>query len=299
MNRKADNGRSSTQGLPATGQRVFNSFCTIAPFLRIVLAPGAASSFPSPGRNRRRSSPGRGKLVHGADRRRQTRAAIPLGQQDAQHPHAARRRHRRRLGHHGGHPDQRRQAFVTTKINTYGAGVVTISKMPQTFITLDEYLDFQKRKDITFDDYRAVLSECRSCVSVGARSRAPPATSSTATTSTTDTDIRGWTWTMPAISNLNIETGPLLHRVEDDAQRPRRHRRLRHRRQPARPRRSAGQRDSRRRRALHRHRRRRAPGQNARPEHGQLGRRPPHRVSRQFGAHRPWTSTWMPAVAAK
>src|ERR1017187_9748965 len=53
--------------------------------------------------------------------------------------------------------------FVTTKINTYGAGVVTVSKMPDTFITLEEYLAFQKRKDVTFDDYRAILSECRSC----------------------------------------------------------------------------------------------------------------------------------------
>ena len=44
--------------------------------------------------------------------------------------------------------------FVTTKINTYGADVVTISKMPQTFITIDEYLEFQKRRDITLDDYR-------------------------------------------------------------------------------------------------------------------------------------------------
>ena len=40
------------------------------------------------------------------------------------------------------------KAFVTTKINTYGASVVTVSKMPQTFITIDEYLDFQKRKDV-------------------------------------------------------------------------------------------------------------------------------------------------------
>src|ERR1700744_5792851 len=57
--------------------------------------------------------------------------------------------------------------FVTSKINSYGAAVVTITKMPQTFITIDEWLAFQKRKDITIDDYRAVLEECRTCVSVG------------------------------------------------------------------------------------------------------------------------------------
>src|SRR3954462_3252456 len=47
--------------------------------------------------------------------------------------------------------------FVTSKINSYGAATVTISKMPQTFITMEEYLSFQKRRDVTYDDYRALL----------------------------------------------------------------------------------------------------------------------------------------------
>jgi putative ABC transport system permease protein len=104
--------------------------------------------------------------------------------------------------------------FVTTKINTYGADVVTISKMPQTFITIDEYLEFQKRRDITLDDYRAVVSACRSCVSVGAR-RNVTGSVVYGNHSSTDTDIRGWTWTMPTLSNLNIELGRAFTEVED------------------------------------------------------------------------------------
>ena len=104
--------------------------------------------------------------------------------------------------------------FVTTKINTYGADVVTISKMPQTFITLEEYLEFQKRRDITLDDYRAVLDACRSCVSVGAR-RDITGSIVYGNHSSTDTNIRGWTWTMPALSNLNIEIGRAYTEVED------------------------------------------------------------------------------------
>jgi putative ABC transport system permease protein len=104
--------------------------------------------------------------------------------------------------------------FVTTKIDTYGADVVTVSKMPQTFITLDEYLAFQKRKDVTFDDYRAILSDCKSCVSVGAR-RESTGKVVYGKNSTTDTDVRGWTWTMPAISNLNIAIGRGFTEVED------------------------------------------------------------------------------------
>jgi putative ABC transport system permease protein len=105
--------------------------------------------------------------------------------------------------------------FVTTKINTYGASVVTISKMPETFITLDEYLAFQKRRDVTFDDYKAVVSECKSCVSVGAQRNATGKIVYQ-TKSTTDTGIRGWTWTMPPISNLNIDQGRSFTEVEDE-----------------------------------------------------------------------------------
>jgi putative ABC transport system permease protein len=104
--------------------------------------------------------------------------------------------------------------FVTSKINTYGADVVTISKMPQTFITLDEYLEFQKRRDVTLDDYKAVGASCASCVSVGAR-RDSTGSVVYGNHSSTDTDIRGWTWTMPALSNLNIEVGRTFTEMED------------------------------------------------------------------------------------
>src|SRR3984885_9505576 len=106
------------------------------------------------------------------------------------------------------------KVFVTSKINTYGADVVTVSKMPQTFITLDEYLSFQKRRNVTIDDYKAILSDCRSCASVGAR-RDSTGSVVFGNHSSTDTNIRGFTWTMPAISNLNIELGRSFTDVED------------------------------------------------------------------------------------
>src|SRR6516162_3516758 len=105
--------------------------------------------------------------------------------------------------------------FVTSKINSYGAATITISKMPQTFITTEEWLEFQKRRDVTYDDYQAVLSECKLCQSVGAQ-RHGTGKIVHGTKSTTDTDIRGWTWTMPAISNLNIELGRGFTQTEDD-----------------------------------------------------------------------------------
>ncbi len=104
--------------------------------------------------------------------------------------------------------------FVTTKINTYGAGVVTVSKMPQTFITMDEYMSFQKRRNVTFDDYKAIVSDCRMCASVGA-SRETTGSVVYENHSSSDSTLRGWTWTMPAISNLNIALGRGFTASED------------------------------------------------------------------------------------
>jgi putative ABC transport system permease protein len=105
--------------------------------------------------------------------------------------------------------------FVTEKINSYGAAIITVSKMPQTFMTLQEYLEFQKRRDVTFDDYRTIASDCKACMSVGAE-RTTAGSVVYGTHSTTDTEIRGWTWTMPPISNLDIALGRSFTASEDE-----------------------------------------------------------------------------------
>ena len=107
------------------------------------------------------------------------------------------------------------KAFVTSKVNTYGASVITISRMPQTFITLDEFVEYQKRKFVTYDDYRAVLSDCKSCVSVGAQRTSGNGKVVHGTQNTTDTQVRGWTWTMPSLSNLDLALGRSFTDAED------------------------------------------------------------------------------------
>ncbi|MDR3754015.1 MAG: ABC transporter permease [Terracidiphilus sp.] len=105
--------------------------------------------------------------------------------------------------------------FVTSKVNTYGASVITISRMPDTFITIEEYIEFQKRKFVTYDDYRAVLSDCKSCATVGAQRTSSNGKVVRGTQSTTDTQIRGWTWTMPSLSNLDLAVGRSFTDSED------------------------------------------------------------------------------------
>ncbi len=106
--------------------------------------------------------------------------------------------------------------YVTTKLNSYGADIVTISKTPQTFLTIEEYLAFQKRKDLKMDDYLAIKEECKTCVSVGALRNSASGKIVYGTKSSTDTDVRGWTWTMPPMSNLNIVQGRSFTEAEDE-----------------------------------------------------------------------------------
>ena len=105
--------------------------------------------------------------------------------------------------------------FVTSKVDTYGASVITVTKMPAIWNTADEYFAYQKRKDIRYDDYRAILSDCKSCMTVGARREIANGKVVRGAQSTTDTGIHGWTWTMPALSNLDIAVGRSFTEVED------------------------------------------------------------------------------------
>jgi putative ABC transport system permease protein len=109
--------------------------------------------------------------------------------------------------------------FVTTKINTYGANVITVSKAPQTFMTVQEYLIYQKRRNVDLDDYKAVKANCRLCIFVGA-SRTTTGAVVYGTHSTTDTNIRGWTWTMPSMSNLDLAEGRTFTEVEESHESP-------------------------------------------------------------------------------
>jgi putative ABC transport system permease protein len=96
--------------------------------------------------------------------------------------------------------------FVMTKLSSYGADVFTVSKMPQIITSPEEYQKFQKRKNILFDDYKYVAENCNHCTGIGAQ-QAVTGKIVRGTQSTTDTNIRGYTWQMPSLQNLNIVQG--------------------------------------------------------------------------------------------
>ena len=96
--------------------------------------------------------------------------------------------------------------YVATKVYGYGADVFTLSKQSPVIFSYEEWQKFQKRKKLTLDDYKAINESCQSCQSVGAL------LSNTGKIvylnhSSDNTSIRGWTWNMPMISNLNVVLG--------------------------------------------------------------------------------------------
>jgi putative ABC transport system permease protein len=96
--------------------------------------------------------------------------------------------------------------YVTTKFSSYGADVFTVSKLPQIITSPEEYQKYQKRKNILFDDYKYVAENCKHCAGIGAQ-QAVTGKIVRGTQSTTDTNIRGYTWQMPSLQNLNIMQG--------------------------------------------------------------------------------------------
>ncbi len=96
--------------------------------------------------------------------------------------------------------------YVTTKFTSYGADVFTVSKMPQLITNSDDYQRYQKRKNVLLPDYVYVRDNCKRCVGIGAQ-QANRGKVVRGTESVTDAQVRGYTWQMPSLQNLNIMQG--------------------------------------------------------------------------------------------
>ncbi len=96
--------------------------------------------------------------------------------------------------------------YVATKLSGYGADVFTVSQMSSVIFTPEEYFKFQKRKIIRIEDYEAVKDSCAECSEVGAL-----LDKSTNVVynghSSNNTDVRGYTWTMLSLNNIDIAIG--------------------------------------------------------------------------------------------
>src|SRR5438309_4535946 len=67
------------------------------------------------------------------------------------------------------------QDYVAEKIFNLGADVFIVSKISPVITNVDQFLEGEKRKDLTMEDYEAVLQSCRNCTLVGASTFNPSA----------------------------------------------------------------------------------------------------------------------------
>jgi putative ABC transport system permease protein len=96
--------------------------------------------------------------------------------------------------------------YVSTKLSGYGADVFTITRMPSVIFSAEEYLSYQKRKILRIEDYQAIRDACEECTEVGALLQ--KSTNIVANGhSSNNTSVRGYTWTMLSLNNIDIALG--------------------------------------------------------------------------------------------
>jgi putative ABC transport system permease protein len=106
--------------------------------------------------------------------------------------------------------------YVSTKLSGYGADVFTVTKMSSVIFTPEEYFKYQKRKILRIDDYYAVRDGCsEDCSEVGAL--LDKSTNVVANgKSSNNTDVRGYTWTMLSLNNIDIAIGRGFTPADED-----------------------------------------------------------------------------------
>jgi putative ABC transport system permease protein len=105
--------------------------------------------------------------------------------------------------------------YVSTKLSGYGADVFQVSRQPRVIFSAQDYFRYQKRKPIRIEDYRDIRDNCSLCSEVGAS--LDKSTNVVANGhSSNNTDVRGYTWTMLSLANLNVALGRGLTPVDED-----------------------------------------------------------------------------------
>ncbi len=105
--------------------------------------------------------------------------------------------------------------YVSTKLSGYGADVFTVTRMSSVIFSAEEYLKYQKRKIVRIDDYEAVKEACTDCSETGAL--LSKSTNVVANGhSSNNTDVRGYTWTMLGLNNIDIALGRGFTPADDE-----------------------------------------------------------------------------------
>jgi putative ABC transport system permease protein len=96
--------------------------------------------------------------------------------------------------------------YVATRVFRLGADVFGLSKQPSIITNVDDFLEFQKRKRITYDDFQAVKALCQSCRDVGA-ALGGRVEAKSGLNSLKDTNLRAWTPEMAELYDVDLVSG--------------------------------------------------------------------------------------------
>jgi putative ABC transport system permease protein len=96
--------------------------------------------------------------------------------------------------------------YVATRVFRLGADVFGLSKTPSIITNVQDWLEFQKRKRLTYDDFEAVRDLCKSCKEVGA-SLGGRVEAKSGLNSLKDTNLRAWTPQMSDLYDVDLVAG--------------------------------------------------------------------------------------------
>jgi putative ABC transport system permease protein len=110
--------------------------------------------------------------------------------------------------------------YVAQKIFNLGADVFLIFKVSPAVTNVDHYLEGEKRKDLTMEDYQAVVDACRHCDLVAASTRNETGRVQYGGQSISDTTVRGVTPGMATILDIDLSAGRMLNQTDVDNRSP-------------------------------------------------------------------------------
>ena len=101
--------------------------------------------------------------------------------------------------------------YVANRVFNLGADVFLVFKVSPAITNVDHFLEAEKRKDLTMDDYNAVREACRHCELVAASTRNETGHVKYGGQSISDTLIRGITPGMVTILDTDLSSGRMLN----------------------------------------------------------------------------------------
>lgn len=101
--------------------------------------------------------------------------------------------------------------YVAERIFNLGADVFIVFKVSPAVTNVDHFIEGQKRKDLTMDDYRAVREGCKLCAYVGAYARNNTGHVKYGQQSLSDTMVQGMTPSVAVTQDIDIGSGRMLN----------------------------------------------------------------------------------------